>query len=144
MNGVINLFKPKNMTSHDAVNIMRKIFKTKKVGHTGTLDPNATGVLPLCIGKATRISEYLSDADKEYIGELTLNYETDTQDSDGVIINSSTKVVSANEIIDSFSKFKGTINQVPPMYSALKVNGKNYMKLLGKERLLIEKKRNYY
>jgi len=141
VNGVINLFKPKNMTSHDAVNIMRKIFKTKKVGHTGTLDPNATGVLPLCIGKATRISEYLSDADKEYIGELTLNYETDTQDSDGVIINSSTKVVSANEIIDSFSKFKGTINQVPPMYSALKVNGKKLYEIAREGKVIDRKAR---
>lgn len=124
MNGVINLFKPRNMTSHDAVCIMRKIFNTKKVGHTGTLDPNATGVLPICIGKATRISEYLLDVDKEYIGELTLNYATDTQDSDGKVINSSIKQVSSNEINDSFNKFRGTIKQTPPMYSAIKINGR--------------------
>ena len=72
MNGVINFFKPRGMTSHDAVNLLRKILKTKKIGHTGTLDPNASGVLPLCIGKGTRISEYLRDRDKEYIAELTL------------------------------------------------------------------------
>lgn len=124
MNGVINLFKPRNMTSHDAVCIMRKIFNTKKVGHTGTLDPNATGVLPICIGKATRISEYLLDVDKEYIGELTLNYATDTQDSDGKVINSTIKQVSSNEINDSFNKFRGTIKQTPPMYSAIKINGR--------------------
>ncbi|WFA09759.1 tRNA pseudouridine(55) synthase TruB [Tissierella sp. Yu-01] len=129
MDGVINLFKPRGMTSHDAVYVIRKIFKTKKVGHTGTLDPNATGVLPICIGKATRISEYLLGVDKEYIGELTLGFSTDTQDSDGVIINSSKKEVTEKEINDSFNKFKGLIYQIPPMYSALKVDGKKLYEL---------------
>ena len=86
MNGVINLFKPRGMTSHDAVNILRRILKTKKIGHTGTLDPNASGVLPLCIGKGTRIVEYLLNLDKEYIGELTLGIRTDTQDINGKVI----------------------------------------------------------
>lgn len=124
MDGVINLFKPRGMTSHDAVYAIRKIFNTKKVGHTGTLDPNATGVLPICIGKATRISEYLLNVDKEYIGELTLGFSTDTQDSDGCIVDSSDKLVTIDEINDSFIKFRGLIKQTPPMYSAIKVKGK--------------------
>lgn len=129
MDGVINLFKPRGMTSHDAVYVIRKIFKTKKVGHTGTLDPNATGVLPICIGKSTRISEYLLGVDKEYIGEMSLGFSTDTQDSDGVIINSSKKEVTEKDIFNSFNKFKGVIYQTPPMYSALKVNGKKLYEL---------------
>jgi len=124
MDGVINFFKPKGMTSHDAVYLFRRLLKTKKVGHTGTLDPNATGVLPICIGKGTRISEYLLNVDKEYIGELTLGSATDTQDNDGKIILSSDKVFSEEEIYDAFSKFQGQIIQIPPMYSALKHKGK--------------------
>ena len=135
MDGVINFFKPSGMTSHDAVYFFRKLLNTKKVGHTGTLDPNATGVLPICIGKATRISEYLLEVDKEYIGELTLGFATDTQDEEGKILNSSIKSVSEDEITNSFNKFKGIIYQVPPMYSALKVNGKKLYELAreGKE-----------
>ena len=135
MDGVINFFKPSGMTSHDAVYFFRKLLNTKKVGHTGTLDPNATGVLPICIGKATRISEYLLEVDKEYIGELTLGFATDTQDEEGKILNSSIKSVSEDEITNSFNKFKGIIYQVPPMYSALKVNGKKLYEVAreGKE-----------
>lgn len=129
MNGTINLFKPKGITSHDAVYKMRKILGIRKIGHTGTLDPNATGVLPLCIGKGTRISEYLLDMDKEYIGELTLGITTDTQDIDGKIINHSSKEVSEIDIYNAFERFKGEINQVPPMYSALKLNGKKLYEL---------------
>ena len=129
MDGVINFFKPRGMTSHDAVYFFRRLLKTKKVGHTGTLDPNATGVLPICIGKGTRISEYLLEVDKEYIGELTLGISTDTQDGDGVVINSSDKKVSEDDINHSFNKFKGIIYQTPPMYSALKVNGKKLYEL---------------
>lgn len=129
MNGVINLFKPMGMTSHDAVNLLRKILKTKKIGHTGTLDPNASGVLPLCIGKGTRIAEYLLDSDKEYIAELTLGNRTDTQDIDGRIISSSNKMVKEEDIISAISRYKGTISQIPPMYSALKHKGKKLYEL---------------
>lgn len=130
MNGVINLFKPRGMTSHDAVNILRKILKTKKIGHTGTLDPNASGVLPLCIGKGTRIAEYLLDSDKEYVGELTLGYRTDTQDIDGKIISSSNnKIVNEEDIIGAMSRYTGDISQLPPMYSALKHKGKKLYEL---------------
>lgn len=124
MDGVFNFFKPRGMTSHDAVYFFRRLLNTKKVGHTGTLDPNATGVLPICIGKGTRISEYLLNVDKEYVGELTLGLSTDTLDSDGVVTNTSNKTVNREEIINVFKKYKGEIEQIPPMYSALKVKGK--------------------
>lgn len=139
MNGVINFFKPRGMTSHDAIYFFRRILKTKKVGHTGTLDPNATGVLPICIGKATRISEYLLEAEKEYIGELTLGCSTDTQDMDGIVIKQSDTLVNEQDIISSFSKFKGTIYQTPPMYSALKYNGKKLYEL-AREGKTVERK----
>lgn len=135
MNGVINLFKPIGITSHDAVNKMRKILNIRKIGHTGTLDPNATGVLPLCIGKGTRISEYLLEVPKEYIAELTLGMATDTQDIEGRVIKSSCKKVNEDDIYKAFTKFKGQIEQVPPMYSALKYKGKKLYELAreGKE-----------
>ncbi|MDR7856224.1 tRNA pseudouridine(55) synthase TruB [Tissierella sp.] len=139
MNGVINFYKPKGMTSHDAVNLLRKALKTKKIGHTGTLDPNASGVLPLCVGKGTRIAEYLLDIDKEYIGELTLGLRTDTQDQDGKIIASSEKKVSQNEIIAVMSKYTGEISQIPPMYSALKHKGRKLYEL-AREGIEIERK----
>ncbi len=107
MDGVINFFKPRGMTSHDAVYYFRRLLKTKKIGHTGTLDPNATGVLPICIGKGTRVSEYLLGVDKEYIGELTLGASTDTQDADGVVVHSSDKTVNEDDINESFNKFRG-------------------------------------
>lgn len=141
MDGIINFFKPKGMTSHDAVYYFRKLYKTKKVGHTGTLDPMATGVLPICIGKATRVSEYLIDVDKEYIGELTLGIQTDTQDKEGKIINSSNKEVDKESIIKVFKDFKGEQEQIPPMYSAKKVNGKKLYKL-AREGIVIERKAN--
>lgn len=141
MDGIINFFKPKGMTSHDAVYYFRKLYKTKKVGHTGTLDPMATGVLPICIGKATRVSEYLIDVDKEYIGELTLGIQTDTQDKEGKIINSSNKEVDKESIIKIFKDFKGEQEQIPPMYSAKKVNGKKLYKL-AREGIVIERKAN--
>ena len=139
MNGVINFLKPKGMTSHDAVYFFRKLLNIKKIGHTGTLDPNAMGVLPICIGKATRISEYLLDIDKEYIGELTLGAATDTLDSDGEILNTSDVQVSEKEIADVFRKYTGKIFQTPPMYSAIRVNGKRLYEL-AREGIEIERK----
>lgn len=138
MNGTINLFKPRGITSHDAVYKMRRILGIKKIGHTGTLDPNATGVLPLCIGKGTRISEYLLDVDKEYIGELTLGIATDTQDMDGEVINYSSKKVNKADIYKAFDRFRGEINQIPPMYSALKRDGKKLYEL-AREGIIVER-----
>lgn len=142
MNGVINLFKPRGMTSHDAVNILRRILKTKKIGHTGTLDPNASGVLPLCIGKGTRIVEYLLDLDKEYIGELTLGIRTDTQDIDGKVISTSDIIVDENKIISTMEKYKGDLSQLPPMYSALKHKGKKLYELAREGKIVEREPRN--
>ncbi len=138
MNGVINIFKPRGMTSHDVVGILRKILNTKKIGHTGTLDPNVSGVLPLCVGKATRIAEYLLDSDKEYIGELRLGYGTDSQDMDGKVVLSSEKSVSNEDIISVMGKFQGDILQVPPMYSAVKHKGKKLYEL-AREGIQVER-----
>ena len=129
MDGIINVFKPRGITSHDVVGMIRKAFQTKKIGHTGTLDPNATGVLILCINKGTRISEYLLDADKEYIGELSLGLATDTQDEYGQVIGHSDSIVNENDIRIAFDKFKGEIYQIPPMYSAIKYRGKRLYEL---------------
>lgn len=141
MDGIINFFKPKGMTSHDAVSYFRKLYKTKKVGHTGTLDPMATGVLPICVGKATRVSEYLLNVGKEYIGELTLGTETDTQDKEGKVINFSNKEVDAETINKVFKDFKGEQEQTPPMYSAKKVDGKKLYEL-ARQGIVIERKPN--
>ncbi|NLJ79186.1 MAG: tRNA pseudouridine(55) synthase TruB [Tissierellia bacterium] len=132
MNGILNVFKPKGITSHDVVDIARRIFGIKRIGHTGTLDPNATGVLVLCIGRATRISEYLLDLDKEYVGEIRLGLATDTQDELGKVLSRSSKRVSIDEIYRAFDSFKGKIDQVPPMYSALKHRGKKLYEIARK------------
>lgn len=132
MNGVINIFKPKGVTSHDVVKELRKHLRIKKVGHTGTLDPNASGVLPICVGKGTRISEYLLNVSKEYIAELTLGVATDTQDIEGRVINYSDKKVTPQEIHRAFDNFKGLIEQTPPMYSAIKYKGKKLYELARK------------
>lgn len=129
MKGIINVLKPTGMSSHDVVNFIRKEYNMKKVGHTGTLDPNAAGVLPICIGKATRVIEYIQFNNKKYRGELTLGAQTDTQDRYGTIINKSTKKVTKDEIIKVFKTFVGEINQIPPMYSAVKKNGKKLYEL---------------
>ncbi|WP_110929456.1 tRNA pseudouridine(55) synthase TruB [Bacillus massiliglaciei] len=126
MEGILPLFKPKGMTSHDCVFKLRKILKTKKVGHTGTLDPDVTGVLPICVGRATKIAEYITDAGKTYEGEVTLGYSTSTEDSSGEIIDQVTlsEPVYRSQILQVFESLTGVITQTPPMYSAVKVNGK--------------------
>lgn len=138
MDGVINIFKPKGMTSHDIVSALRKILNTKRVGHTGTLDPNATGVLPICIGKGTRVAEYLLDVDKEYIGELTLGIRTDTQDSEGQVLAYSSLSVNEDKIINTMEKYVGDIQQLPPMYSALKHKGRKLYEL-AREGITVER-----
>ena len=124
MNGILNVFKPKGITSHDVVDIARRIFGVRRIGHTVTLDPYAAGVLILCIGKATRISEYLLDLDKRYIGEVCLGLATDTQDESGRVVDWSSKEINTDEIYKVFNRFKGKIEQIPPMYSAIKHKGK--------------------
>lgn len=129
MKGIINVLKPTGMTSHDVVSFIRRTLNIKKVGHTGTLDPNAAGVLPICIGKATKVSQFLLYKDKKYRGELTLGTATDTQDKYGKIIAETKVNVSENEIREAFSKFKGEILQIPPMFSAIKYKGKKLYEL---------------
>ena len=138
INGIININKPAGMTSHDVVYRLRKLFGIKKIGHTGTLDPDATGVLPMCIGKATRTSDMLTATDKRYTAEVTLGAATDTQDSSGKVIKSADIKdfgITEAKIMDTLNEFVGEISQTPPMYSAIKVNGKKLYELAreGKE-----------
>ena len=121
--GFLNVRKPKGLTSHDVVYRIRRASKVKQVGHTGTLDPFAEGVLPVCIGKATRLIEYLDD-DKEYIAVVKFGVETDTYDLDGQVLTVSDKKVSKENLEDVLPEFRGEIMQMPPMYSAIKVKGK--------------------
>ncbi len=131
MNKIVNIIKPTGMTSHDVVSVVRKTLNIKKVGHTGTLDPDASGVLPICIGKATKVSELILNKDKSYICELTLGIITDTYDSSGEIIERKENFnFTKEEIEKAFDKQRGHINQLPPMYSALKVNGKRMCDLV--------------
>jgi tRNA pseudouridine55 synthase len=129
MDGIINILKPPKMTSHDVVYFVRKTLKMKKVGHTGTLDPMAAGVLPICLGKATRVSQYLMDDMKKYRCEMILGHNTDTLDRWGTVINSRPVNVREDEIRRAFQHFNGEILQIPPMYSALKQNGKRLYEL---------------
>ncbi|WP_101843925.1 tRNA pseudouridine(55) synthase TruB [Halobacillus sp. Marseille-P3879] len=126
MNGILPLWKEKGFTSHDCVSKARGMLKTKKIGHTGTLDPEVEGVLPLCIGKATRIVPFLTDTDKVYEAVVTLGSATETEDAHGEVIE--TRPVqhppAIEEIEQTIHQFKGEITQIPPMYSAVKVNGK--------------------
>lgn len=139
MNGIINVLKPAEMTSHDVVSFIRKNFNMKKVGHTGTLDPNAAGVLPICLGKATRVAEYFNDFNKSYRGEITLGASTDTQDKYGTVTETSEKQVTESEIQEVFSEFKGDMKQTPPMYSAIKIGGKKLYEL-AREGKTVERK----
>lgn len=126
MEGIIPLWKEKGMTSHDCVFKMRKILKTKKIGHSGTLDPDVEGVLPIAIGKATKVIEYMVDSKKTYEGEITLGYSTTTEDRSGEVVSSKPvdSDLSIEDIDKIMSSFIGEIIQTPPMYSAVKVNGK--------------------
>jgi len=126
MNGILPLLKPAGWTSHDCVMKVRKIFKTKKVGHTGTLDPSVTGVLPIAIGTATKVVQYLQDEGKTYEAVVTVGIATTTEDQDGEMIESKPikKPIKREEIISAIKQLTGKITQIPPMYSAVKVNGK--------------------
>ena len=123
MIGFLNIYKPKGMTSHDVVAKLRRITKIKQIGHTGTLDPFAEGVLPVCIGKATRLIEYLSD-DKEYLATVQFGASTTTYDLEGEKTSVSDKRVNQDDVESFLKYFEGEIFQIPPIYSAIKVNGK--------------------
>jgi tRNA pseudouridine55 synthase len=125
MEGILPLYKPAGLTSHDCVFRLRKILKTKKVGHTGTLDPDVTGVLPICIGRATKIAEYITDAGKTYEGEVTIGFSTTTEDASGEVVEKKVVegVLQKSDILKVLESLTGEIEQTPPMFSAVKVGG---------------------
>ncbi len=140
IHGILNVYKEKGYTSHDVVARLRKITKQKKIGHTGTLDPDAVGVLPVCLGKATKLCELLTDKNKTYETVLLLGKETDTQDISGkVLAEQRTEDLTEKEIKEAVLSFVGGYEQIPPMYSALKVNGKKLYEL-AREGKVIERK----
>lgn len=124
MDGIIVINKPKGITSREVVNKVCKLLNTKKVGHTGTLDPIATGVLVLCVGKATKLVETLTSNDKEYVATVKLGILTDTLDTDGTIIEKKCVNLDKNKLVNVLNSFIGTYNQEVPIYSAVKINGK--------------------
>lgn len=132
MNGIIIIDKPAGKTSHDMVYFMRKMTGIKKVGHTGTLDPMATGVLPVCIGNATKVADMLTLSDKRYIAQMVLGATTDTQDAEGVKLTECAVNCTEDEIRRAAASFAGETEQIPPMYSAIKKNGKKLYELARK------------
>ncbi|MGN0307691.1 MAG: tRNA pseudouridine(55) synthase TruB [Lachnospiraceae bacterium] len=135
INGILNMDKPSGFTSHDVVAKLRGIIGQKKIGHTGTLDPEAVGVLPVCLGSATRACDFLTQKDKEYIADVRLGITTDTQDITGRVLKKCKVEVTASQVEAAIQGFSGDYEQIPPMYSALKVNGKKLYELAreGKE-----------
>ena len=132
MDGIINVYKPVGMTSHDVVNKIRRIAGTKKVGHTGTLDPDAEGVLPICINRGTKVADMLTVSDKRYTAEFKLGIITDTLDIGGTVLEERSVNVTKQQIIDTIKIFVGVIEQVPPMYSAIKMGGRKLCDLARK------------
>ena len=140
LEGVLAVYKPAGFTSHDVVAKARRILGMKRIGHTGTLDPQVTGVLPLCLGKATRVVEYIQELPKEYVATLRLGLSSDTEDLTGTITESVDEVhVSEEEVLAVLTSFKGIISQVPPMYSAVKIDGKRLYEL-AREGKTVERK----
>lgn len=140
INGIINVYKEKGFTSHDVVAKLRGIAGQKKIGHTGTLDPDAEGVLPVCLGRATKVCDLLTDKDKIYEAVMLLGKTTDTQDTSGKVLKE-TDISSLTEkmVVEAVKSFEGEYDQLPPMYSALKVNGKKLYEL-AREGKVVERK----
>ena len=140
IHGVINVYKEKGFTSHDVVARLRGILKQKKIGHTGTLDPDAEGVLPVCLGKATRLCDMLTDNDKTYEAVLLFGTETDTQDTSGSIVRErSTSQLTEEAVQEAVLRFTGEYAQIPPMYSAVKIGGRKLYEL-AREGKVVERK----
>ncbi|MDY4742534.1 MAG: tRNA pseudouridine(55) synthase TruB [Lachnospira sp.] len=139
MNGVLNVYKEQGFTSHDVVAKLRGILKIKKIGHTGTLDPDAVGVLPVCIGKGTKLCDLITDWSKTYEAVMLLGTTTDTLDTSGTIISQSEVTVSEMDVLRACNEFVGKYEQIPPMYSALKHNGQKLYELARKG-IVIERK----
>ena len=132
MFGILNVYKPKGMTSHDVVSFVRRKLHMKRVGHTGTLDPMAEGVLPILIGKATKLSDMIMADEKRYLARVRLGIVTDTDDVSGVTLETKEVSVNEKEILKAVDSFVGEIDQIPPMYSAIKVNGQKLYQLARK------------
>ena len=139
LNGIINVYKEPGFTSHDVVAKLRGIAGQKKIGHTGTLDPDAEGVLPVCLGKATKVCDLLADRTKTYEAKLLLGTVTDTQDTSGTVLETSEEIPAETAVREAILSFQGEISQIPPMYSALKVNGKKLYEL-AREGKIVERK----
>lgn len=139
INGIVNIYKEKGFTSFDVVAKLRGVFHQKKIGHTGTLDPDAEGVLPVCLGRATKVCDLLTDKDKEYEAVLLLGRQTDTQDISGQVLATSEVCVSEEQVREVISSFIGEYMQVPPMYSALKINGQKLYDL-ARQGITVERK----
>ena len=142
VSGILVVNKPVGITSHDVVSRIRRLYGTKQVGHTGTLDPLASGVLPVLIGRAVKASEYILSSDKEYIAGLRLGMETDTEDITGHLLNENNKIPPEKEVTDTIGHFTGTIEQIPPMFSAIKVNGQPLYKLARKGQVIERESRS--
>ena len=132
MIGILNVYKKKGMTSHDVVSFIRRTFKMKRVGHTGTLDPDAEGVLPILVGKATKLSDLLTASEKSYTARVKLGVITDTDDLSGTILEERTVNVTEQDVINAVNSFLGETEQIPPMYSAIKVDGQKLYQLARK------------
>ena len=138
MDGIINVYKEKGFTSHDVVAKLRGILHIKKIGHTGTLDPDAVGVLPVCIGKGTKLCDMITDTDKTYEAVMLLGISTDTQDISGNVLSKKDVAVDEKTLIETVDSFVGEYKQIPPMYSAIKVNGRKLYQL-AREGIEIER-----
>lgn len=143
-NGIINIYKEAGFTSHDVVAKLRGILKQKKIGHTGTLDPEAVGVLPVCLGKGTKVCDLLTDKDKVYETVMRLGVVTDTQDMTGKILKESPVRVTRETLEGVLEQFRGDYDQIPPMYSALKVQGKKLYELAREGRVIERKARRVH
>ena len=139
MDGIINIYKERGYTSHDVVAKSRGILRIKKIGHTGTLDPDAEGVLPICIGKATKAADLLTNKDKRYVATVSLGVTTTTEDASGEVLETKPVNATKEQIEEAVSSFIGPYMQVPPMYSALKVKGKKLYEL-ARQGIVIERK----
>lgn len=144
MQGILVVNKRQGITSHDCIYILRDLLGIKKIGHTGTLDPMATGVLPMTIGKATRVSSFIQNSEKEYIATIEFGIETDTEDITGNIIERSDKIPTKYEVLEILPKFTGRIEQTPPMYSAVRVDGRKLYKIAREGKVIDRPKREIH
>lgn len=144
MDGIINIYKEKGFTSHDVVAKLRGILKTRKIGHTGTLDPDAVGVLPVCIGRATKACDMLTDRSKVYEAVLHLGITTDTEDMTGKILSERSVTSTEEQIREAVGSFLGAYEQIPPMYSAIKVNGRKLYEIAREGKVIERKPRSVY